>query len=309
MSFEFDPTAVNTVNQEQIEEFGLRFPSIIFYAGDMTKRPKKNQPDPGISWRGGFFISKETLPDQDLSQCGWKEDSFISQSGGEEVEGWYKPSITIMHLMRRRRWRCGEKGKNAQYFAWPDWKKAKESGLHMSGQQQSIVFVQGLEHLGPFCLSMSGHAQMAYNGEGDYVQTGALAMHRRIVVQRANDATKEKTPKGVAAKKWDHYAFWLTIAAETDANGDPKFTEVGSKAKSSIVLPVPVGIPAEAKLVNLNEVYVGRTMQDEAENTIAMLQAEGWREAWSTSNSAESTEQKAPVKATVEANYAEEAGV
>ena len=54
MSFEFNPTAVESVNQESIEDSGLRFPGIIFFGGDMTKRPKKNQHDPGISWRGGF---------------------------------------------------------------------------------------------------------------------------------------------------------------------------------------------------------------------------------------------------------------
>ncbi len=308
MSFEFNPTAVESVNQESIEDSGLRFPGIIFFGGDMTKRPKKNQPDPGISWRGGFFISKENLPNEDLSQCGWTEDSFISQSSGKEVEGWYKPSITIMHIARRRHWRVGE-AKTAQYFAWPNWKEAKATGLHMSGRMQSIVIVQGLEHLGPLCLSLAGHAQMSFCGESGYEQSGALALHRRIVVQKANEVTKEKTPKGVAAKKWDHYAFWLTVGAATDANGDPKFTEVGTKAKSSIVLPVPIGIPATPAEVNLNDWYVGPALLAEAANILAMLAAEGWKEAWANNSSAESTEQKAPVKATVEANYAEEAGV
>lgn len=304
--FTFDPSAVNEVNQESIEDSGLRFPSIIFFGGDMTKRPKKNQADPGVSWRGGFFISKESLAGEDLAQCGWAEDSFISQSTGKEVEGWYKPQITLMHIARRRRWRCGDK-KNSLFFAWPDWKKAQETGQHMSGQMQCIVIVQGLEHLGPFCLSLSGHAQMAYCGEADYVQTGALSSHRRTVIQRANEITKEATAKGTAARKWDHYAFWLTIAAATDASGEPKFTEVGKAAKSSIVLPVPVGLPLTAAEVKLENYYVGPAMLSEAASILNMLQAEGWKEAWASFDGAKVD---APQKVTaIAANYAEEAGV
>lgn len=309
MSFEFNPTAVESVNQESIEDSGLRFPGIIFFGGDMTKRPKKNQPDPGISWRGGFFISKENLPNEDLSQCGWTEDSFISQSTGKEVEGWYSPKINIMHIARRRHWRCGD-AKQAQYFAWQNWKEAKATGLHMSGRMQSIVIVQGLEHLGPMCLSLAGHAQMSFCGESGYEKNGALSWHRMTVIARANEVTKEKTPKGVAAKKWDHYAFWLPIGAATDANGEPKFTEVGSKAKSSIVLPVPVGLPATSTEVNLNDWYVGPALLAEAANILATLAAEGWKEAWAnnTSSSEASEPAKAPAMA-VAANYAEEAGV
>ena len=57
---------------------------------------------------------------------------------------------------------------------------------------QSIVIVQGLEHLGPLCLSLAGHAQMSFCGESGYEQSGALALHRRIVVQKANEVTRRR---------------------------------------------------------------------------------------------------------------------
>lgn len=305
MSFQFDPNAVSEVNQESIEESGLRFPGIIFFSGDMGKKPKKNQPDPGMVWRGGFFISKESLSGDDLTASGWVEDSFISQGSGEEVEGWSKHEITIMHIARRRRWACADK----QYFAWKDSKAAQAAGS-MRGAQQSIVLVQGLEHLGPFCLSLSGHAQMAFNGEGDYLQTGALSNHRRTVIQKANEVTKEASPKGVAAKKWDHYAFWLTVGAASDANGDPKFTEVGKVKKSQVVLPVPVGLPSTAAEVKLEDYYVGPAMLSEAVSILDMLQDEGWKEAWNNFDAVATNGAASSSKvAVVAANYAEEAGV
>lgn len=309
MGFAFDAGAVETIDQQSIEDSGLRFPGIIFYGGDLTKRPKKNQADPGISWRGGWFISKETLPTEDLSQCGWVEDSFISQSTGKEVEGWYSPKISIMHILRRRRWSVGSDKKNSQYFAWQNWKAAKDAG-QMRGQMQAIVLVQGLEHLGPFCISLSGHAQMSFCGESGYEQTGALSLHRKTVIQKANEETKKNTPNGVQAKKWDHYAFWLPVAAAVDANNEPEFTEVGTNAKSSIVLPVPVGIPTTAQEVNLDDWFVGPAMLQEAATVLNTLAAEGWKEAWSV-NSA-STAQGEPSKApamVVAADYAAEAGV
>jgi hypothetical protein len=150
---------------------------------------------------------------------------------------------------------------------------------------------------------------MSFCGESGYEQTGALSLHRKTIIAKANEVTKEKTPKGVAAKRWDHYAFWLPIGAATDANGEPKFTEVGTKAKSSIVLPVPVGLPATSAEVNLNDWYVGPALKEEAEQIIDLLIAEGWKEAWANNTGSAETQEKAPVKATVEANYAEEAGV
>lgn len=307
MSFQFNADYAGDVDQDQIESESIRFPTIMFNSGDSSKRPKKNQADTGVSWRGGFFIPKDALGDGvDLSDQEWIEDSFIAHSGGE-VEGWYKPQVSLMHITRRRRWEVKDAGLN---FAWKDSKIAKEAG-NMRGHQQSLIIAKGLEDFGPFCLSMRGHTQMAFNGDMEYANSGCLTTFKRTVIQKANDVTKAATAKGVKAAVWDYYGFWLTVGASVTADGEPLFFEVGKGKKTShVVLPVPVGLPATAAEVDLNQYFVGPDMLHLARTTLDMLKSSGWLYAWDNLTQGGDDE---PVKkkAVVEelASLAEEAGI
>ena len=307
MSFQFDAEFAGDVDQDQIESESIRFPTIMFNSGDSSKRPKKAQSDPGIGWRGGFFIPKDALGDGvDLSDYGWVEDSFISHAGGE-VEGWYKPQITLMHIARRRRWEVKD---TEQKFAWKDFKIAKAAGS-MRGHQQSLIIVKDLEDFGPFCLSMRGHTQMAFNGDMEYANSGCLTSFKRTVIQKANDVTRDATAKGVKAAVWDYYGFWLTVGAAVTSDGEPLFFEVGKGTKTSkVVLPVPIDLPATAAEVDLNQYFVGKEMLTQARSTLDMVKAEGWLHGWDNLTQGGDAE---PVKgkAVVEelASLAEEAGI
>ena len=310
MSFQFNADYAGDVDQDQIESESIRFPTIMFNSGDSSKRPKKNQADPGIGWRGGFFIPKDALgAGVDLSDQGWIEDSFISKSSdGGEVEGWYAPQITLMHIARRRRWEVKDSNMN---FAWKDSKAAKAAGS-MRGHQQSLIIVKGLEDFGPFCLSMRGHTQMAFNGDMEYATSGCLSSFKRTVIQKANDVTRDATAKGVKAAVWDYYGFWLTVGAAVGSDGEPMFFEVGKGNKTSkVVLPVPIGLPSTAAEVDLNQYFVGPDMLHLARTTLDMVKAEGWLHGWDNltqgGDEAEPTKKKAVVEEL--ASLAEEAGI
>lgn len=308
--YEFDVTANDTTDEDAIETGGLRFPTIIFKKGDPTRRPTKGQSDPGIGWRGGFFISDEDIT-EDLTAAGWQASSFISREG-KEVSGWYTPTITIQHIARRQEWTVTKDGQTL-HFPWTSSKEAEKAGK-MAGHQQSVVLVRGLEKFGPFCLSLSGHTQKAFNGNSEYAQTGCLSSFKRTVIAAANAKSAEAAPKGVKPQDWPLYAFWLTISASKDEKGDPKFVNVGKGDKTTpIVLPVPVGLPATAKEVDLGRYFVGRARKAAGDETFAMLKSEGWLTAW---------DKKADAKAegagddttgakvtTAQADYAAAAGV
>lgn len=310
----YDSSIFGAEDADSVEQSNIKFPVIQFKTGDSSKAPtKKNPADPGISWRGGFFIEKDAVRDPDdnqpvdLTEYGWLADSFISKESGEEVEGYYAPMISVCHIEYRRSWTVG-RGKEVRYFPWNANKQAKEAGTPR-GLMQSIVLVKGLERFGPFCLSMRGHVQMAYKADHkDYLMTGVMSSFRRTVLQKAMDVNKEKAPKGVAAAPAPYYGFWMSMEASTDSKGEPKFFEVGASDKYRVVLPVPVGLPADAKEVNLDDFFVGDAVVYKAREIRSMLAAEGWKEALNNLDTAKPEPAKAPAMA-VAANYAEEAGV
>jgi len=77
-----------------------------------------------------------------------------------------------------------------------------------------------------------------------------LSVFSKTVIAAANTKTKPA--------KWPFRAFWLPVGAQKDAKGQPVFTEVGvAPNASTVILPVPVGLPEKAAQVDLNKYYVG----------------------------------------------------
>lgn len=276
----FNPNKVDLVDQDEIEEIGLRFPGVIYLNGNPKMAPKKGQPM-GMSYRGGFFISDEALPGKDLSKAGWEEESFVNAKN-KTITGWYRHDIELLHIARRRRWGVDDPSGGTQYFAWTEWEKAKAAG-HMRSYQQSIVIIKGLEEFGPFCLSISGYTQILFNGENEYRPVGCLSRQNDTIIAAANEASKEATPKGVKAKRWDHWAFWLHVAA-AERNGQPHFTEVGQGQNTSMVTYVePLDLPATMKEVNqemLDAVFASDQHFAMVADVQATLKANLWKEAW-----------------------------
>lgn len=233
----FNANAINTIDQSTVENEGARYPIISFVNGD----PKMKKGG-GVAYEGGWFIAADNAP-TDMTEYGWVKDSIMTKSGAE-IEGFWGRQIEISVINQRRRWMVDGQG-----FPWNSYEEAKTAG-NPRGHQQFLVLVKGAEALGPFAITLKGHAGMAFQGARQYAQTGALSLFSKTVIAAANAKTKPA--------KWPFRAFWLPVGPQKDAKGNPVFVEVGAAPNvSTVLLPVPVGLPEKAALVDLNKFYVG----------------------------------------------------
>ena len=284
----FDINAIKTVDQSTVENEGPRFPTISFISGD----PKQKKGG-GVSYEGGFFIAADGAP-ADMTEYGWTKDSIMT-STGKEIDGFWSREVSLSVINSRRRWVVEGQG-----FPWNSYEDAKKAG-NPRGHQQFLVMVKGAESLGAFSLTLKGHAGMSFQGVRSYAATGALSWLSRTVIAAANAKTKPS--------KWPFRAFWLTVAAQKDAKKNPVFTEVGTGSNvSTVVLPVPVGLPEKASEVDLNKFYVG----NELLNVVNQLNTESadWVALWET-KSAEAGHRNGatPEPEKVEDDAAEELGL
>ena len=233
----FNANAINTIDQSTVENEGARYPIISFING--SPKMKKGG---GVSYEGGWFVAADNAP-SDMTEYGWTKDSIMTQSGAE-IEGFWGRQIEISVINQRRRWMVDGQG-----FPWNAYEEAKAAG-NPRGHQQFLVLVKGAEALGPFAITLKGHVGMSFQGARQYAQTGALSVFSKTVIAAANAKTKPA--------KWPFRAFWLPVGAQKDAKGQPVFTEVGvAPNASTVILPVPIGLPEKAAQVDLNKFYVG----------------------------------------------------
>jgi len=233
----FNANAINTIDQSTVENEGARYPIISFING--SPKMKKGG---GVSYEGGWFVAADNAP-ADMTEYGWTKDSIMTQSGAE-IEGFWGRQIEISVINQRRRWMVDGQG-----FPWNAYEEAKAAG-NPRGHQQFLVLVKGAEALGPFAITLKGHVGMSFQGARQYAQTGALSVFSKTVIAAANAKTKPA--------KWPFRAFWLPVGAQKDAKGQPVFTEVGvAPNASTVILPVPIGLPEKAAQVDLNKFYVG----------------------------------------------------
>ena len=233
----FNANAISTIDQSTVENEGARYPIISFING--SPKMKKGG---GVSYEGGWFVAADNAP-ADMTEYGWTKDSIMTQSGAE-IEGFWGRQIEISVINQRRRWMVDGQG-----FPWNAYEEAKAAG-NPRGHQQFLVLVKGAEALGPFAITLKGHVGMSFQGARQYAQTGALSVFSKTVIAAANAKTKPA--------KWPFRAFWLPVGAQKDAKGQPVFTEVGvAPNASTVILPVPVGLPEKAAQVDLNKFYIG----------------------------------------------------
>ncbi len=233
----FNANAINTIDQSTVENEGARYPIISFVNGD----PKMKKGG-GVAYEGGWFIAADNAP-SDTTEYGWTKDSIMTKSGAE-IEGFWSRQIEISLISQRRRWMVDGQG-----FPWNSYDEAKAAG-NPRGHQQFLVLLKGAEALGPFAITLKGHVGMAFEGARQYAQTGVKSDFSKTVLAAANAKTKPA--------KWPFRAFWMTVGAQKDAKGQPVFTEVGvAPNASTVILPVPIGLPEKAAQVDLNKFYVG----------------------------------------------------
>lgn len=233
----FNANAIKTIDQSTVENEGARYPIISFVNGD----PKMKKGG-GVAYEGGWFVAADNAP-ADMTEHGWEKDSIMTKSGAE-IEGFWSRQIEISVINQRRRWMV-----NGQGFPWNAYEEAKAAG-NPRGHQQFLVLVKGAEALGPFAITLKGHVGMSFQGAWQYAQSGALSVFSKTVIAAANAKTKPA--------KWPFRAFWLPVGAQKDSKGQPVFTEVGvAPNASTVILPVPMGLPEKAAQVDLNKFYVG----------------------------------------------------
>lgn len=267
---QFNANAAKMIDQSTVESEGPRYPTISWISGDPSKKKAG-----GVEYQGGWFIGEEGAPD-DMTKHEWEKDSIVT-SAGKEIDGYWAKAISISLINQRRRWVVDGQG-----FPWSDYQKASEHG-NPRGHQQFLVIIKGAEELGPFSITLKGHAGMSFQGVKDYSSSGALSCFNRTVISAANKVTKAQK------LKWPYRAFWLTVGANHDGKGQPVFTQVGAPPNTSnIVLPVPVGLPEKADDVDLNTYYIGDDLLAIV-NQINVDSAE-WVAMWDTTSSNGTTE-------------------
>lgn len=269
----FNPTAVQGIDQDTVENEGQQYPAISFHSGD----PKLKKAG-GVSYEGGWFIAEEGAP-ADMTAYGWTKDSFVT-SKDVEVPGYWSPKIDVSVICQRKRWIA-----DGQPYAWNDYEKAKKTGKTPRGHHQYLVLLKGAEDLGPFVIGLKGHAGMCFGGSRQYSSNGALSCFNRTIIAAANQQTKPA--------KWPFRAFWLPTGANKDAKGQPAFTEVGGTEKSTIVLPVPVGLPEKANDVDLDQFYVGDSVLLKVNQLFT--EAQGWATGWDSFNGTQASGNSKPL--------------
>lgn len=248
------------IQQDQIETSELGFPQIVFARGDVTKMPTRpNQADPGMGWRGGFYIAKDVADKfVGVDWTGWEEDGFVPQRGanmGKIIPVMWAKKITFIQINRRRQWVTveDEGGPPTVGFPWSQNSQAKAASSkgRCNGHMQAVLLVKGLEAAGPLVLGAYGHTQMAWFGENEkYRAVGVLSKAQSTLIAAANAYTKAladyqnaKTGNRNKPNLWDVYAFWLSAEASQD-NGKPRFYEAGEGANTkSVVVPVAADLP------------------------------------------------------------------
>lgn len=262
---------MNNTDESTVEHEGPRYPIITWITGD----PKAKKIG-GMSYNGGFFVSKEGAP-ADLTAYGWEAESLV-RDDGKEIEGYWSKSAEMALIMGRKRW-IVQSDSGQSVYGWNDYAKAAGQGGARS-HQQTLVLVKGMEDLGPFVLSLKGTAMMSLNGQKEFAANGVISNLRRTVIAAFNKALQDaaKKTKGATFVPAPYRIAWCPIVAHSDGD-DPQFTKVGRGDKSSmVVLPVIGAIPAKPEEVDLDAFYVGDEVYAQL-NSIYEENVE-WAKAW-----------------------------
>lgn len=264
---EFDVSIVDGIDQESVERDQAEFPTIQWHRGNPTMKKLG-----GMDYQGGFFISEAAAP-VDLEEHGWERTTW-THDDANETDGFYIRDLTFSVIRNRQRWEVyDESSGQRSMFAWSDYDTASAAG-RASGRAHWLIVVKGLEEHGPFILTLRGMAGMYFYNRRNSPRS-VVGAFDAVVIRAANDAIKKSGRRALMPRR----AFWLTVGADRDDKSAPRFTEVGSgNAKSSMVMPVGLGIPEKPAQVTLGEWFVGKELLNRL-NTLWDETVE-WGAAW-----------------------------
>ena len=269
--FEFNAGDVDSVDQSTVEQSGPQYPVIQWHYGD-AKAKKIG----GMDYNGGWFIKDGQIDEATLTAAGWVKTTWTHDSGVED-DGFWRREIAVSVVAIRKRWEVTAVDGTKQLFPWSKYESAKEQGRAV-GRTHVLCIIKGLESIGPVVLTLKGSA--AIGVEGNRNSSGALTKFAQTVIARANTESAAVAKKaGKAPGKWPYRAFWLPVGADREANGEPKFTELGKgKDTSRLVLPIALGLPAKAEQVELKRFYVGADLLATVNELLAANTE--WASAW-----------------------------
>jgi len=273
--YEFNPDAVDSIDQTSVEGGGPSYPIIQWVYGDL-----KAKKFGGMEYQGGFFIKAEKVDGAALEGAGWTKTSRTFENGTEE-EGYWKRELALSIVAERKRWEIAPNGGQRQTFAWTGFEKAKEAngGKSPASRTHYLVIVKGLEETGPFVLTMKGAAGAAFESYRD--ANSVISRFANTVIAAANtssDAAAKKQGKP-SGKRWAYRAFWLPVGANRNDKNEPIYKEVGKAPNTTnVVLPVALGLPDKAAQVDLKRFYVGNDLL--AFVNALFDQSSDWRTAW-----------------------------
>lgn len=273
--YEFNPDAVDSIDQSSVEGGGPSYPIIQWVYADL-----KAKKFGGMDYLGGLFIKADKVDGAVLEAAGWTKTSRTFENGTEE-EGYWKREAAVSIIAERKRWEIAPNGGQRQTFPWTGFEKAKEAngGKSPSSRTHYLVLVKGLENVGPFVLTMKGAAGAAFESYRD--ANSVISRFANTVIAAANaasDAAAKKNGKP-SGKRWAYRAFWLPVGAARNEKGDPIYKEVGKAPNTTnVVLPVALGLPDKAANVDLKRFYVGNDLL--AFVNALFEQSSEWRTAW-----------------------------
>lgn len=261
---------VETIDQETVETQTQTFPIIQWVNGKSALKRSG-----GVPYTGGWFISQQSTGDmQELP--GWEKDVLATQSG-EEVPGFYKRDIRIAYLYRRLRWRVTGADNNQLSFPWNEYDAALTAGRGKkpSGNIQILCWVEGLDLINPVVITAKGYVCKELLGNRQ--TEGVIDSFVNRVVGTINTALhKQGTSKNMPWR-----AFWMSIGPQREADGTPRYVQVGSgTAVSLITLPALIGVPPRPSVGQAKELFVGQPLLATLNTLYSEPRCTEWAAAW-----------------------------
>jgi hypothetical protein len=253
-------SATVTVEDRQ---FGSVYPNIQWVNGAPNKKREG-----GIAFTGGFFVSA----DQGVEIPGAEPYTLITEKA-EEIEGYaIRDLVGFTPVRIRRSWMVEVNGQMRR-FAWSEYDLAKEAsgGKEPRGLTHILGFIKGVD--GPVVVTCKGHVAKALVGMGQR-DRGIIPSYGQKIVAMASRFSREGGKKG---QDYPLCAFSLDIGPAREADGSPKFTEVGKNDKSSVTLPVWLNQPKAADQALLQRLFVGKRF---AMYQQTFTESAEWQSAW-----------------------------
>jgi hypothetical protein len=229
---------------------------------------RHGNPETGSVFR--FFLGKDNVPEGFTPGAPWVAHKEYIKSAGKHIEGWKAEALPMMIICARAQ--AFRKGKDEKREAWVDsWPKDAPPNSH--GMHCDVLLIaRGLEELGPVVWSTNGASTSfaIISGKGKRQPQGGILERIRNEVLAEADRLSQKVK--VRAKNKVYWAFWITIAGQTDKDDSPVYTPTAGG--NPITIPVPL-LPPKVDGKWLAERYVGADL--DAQGRALRAEYETWR--------------------------------